>query len=269
MDLSVFYHHIEEAAKQRGRSIDDVIGYVHSLGINMAETDLGYLKDSLYAAEMLKKHGMGISSIYAFYDFGNDPDGSIGFKQVDTAVAVECKKIMIIPGFYTSDNNSEREKQRENMLAAMGEMCAYAESKGIVPTIEDFDDCRSPIATAEQMLWFAERIPQLKITFDTGNFMYSGRSELEAFELLKDRIVHVHCKDRSTEEKVSCEMKMTVDGIKMYPTAVGDGCIKMHEIVSALEKRGYDGIYTIEHFGAEDQLEYIKRSVGFFNNEEK
>ena len=91
----------------------------------------------------------------------------------------------------------------------------------------------------------------------------------EAFELLKDRIVHVHCKDRFTEEKVGCEMKMTVDGIKMYPAAVGDGCIKMHEIVSALEKRGYDGIYTIEHFGAEDQLEYIKRSVGFFNNEEK
>lgn len=115
------------------------------------------------------------------------------------------------------------------------------------------------------MMWFAERIPQLMITFDTGNFMYSGQSELDAFGLLKDRIVHVHCKDRSLIEKPHCEMKMTVDGKAMYPAPVGSGCIKMKEIIASLEARGYDGIYTIEHFGAEDQLMYIKRSAEFLD----
>ena len=37
----------------------------------------------------------------------------------------------------------------------------------------------------------------------------------------------------------------------------------MKEIIASLEARGYDGIYTIEHFGAEDQLMYIKRSAEF------
>ena len=263
MKKSVFYHHMAEAASQKGMAIQDIIRQVHSLGIGWAEVDLADLKRDNSIADMLKNEGMGISSIYGFYDFGGSQNGSAGFEHVQLAKKLGCEKVMIIPGFYTSDDKAQCENEREKMLAAMKQMCEYAQSEGIVPTIEDFDDCKSPIATAEQMMWFAERIPQLMITFDTGNFMYSGQSELDAFELLKDRIVHVHCKDRSLIEKPHCEMKMTVDGKAMYPAPVGSGCIKMKEIIASLDARGYDGIYTIEHFGAEDQLMYIKRSAEF------
>ena len=258
MKISVFYHHIAEAAAQSGREIRDVIRYARSLGIKWAEMDFS----AISAAEMLKSEGMEISSIYAFYDFGNNPDGSVGFGHIDRAAEIGCEKIMIIPGFYSSADGAVREKERENMLAAMREMCAYAHSKGITPTIEDFDDSKSPIATARQMLWFAERIPELKITFDTGNFMFSGEDELTAFGLLKDRIAHVHCKDR-TFSKNSGEPKAAADGRIMYPAAVGCGDIKMSEIISELERGGYGGIYVIEHFGAENQLEYMKKSADF------
>ena len=260
MKKSVFYHHIAEAARQTNMPIQDIIRQVHSMGIGWAEADLADLKRDDTIAQMLLSEGMGISSIYGFYDFGCSQDGSAGFEHVDLAKKLGCGRVMIIPGFYTSDDRVQYE--RDKMLAAMKEMCEYAESKGIIPTIEDFDDSKSPIATAEQMMWFAERIPQLMITFDTGNFMYSGQSELEAFELLKDRIVHVHCKDRSLEENDG-ELKLTVDGRAMYPAPVGSGCIKIKEILSALSSRGYDGIYTIEHYGTSDQLTYIKKSAEF------
>lgn len=262
MKISVFYHHIAEAAEQSGRGIRDIIRYARSLGIESAEMELSALSDDISAAEMLKSEGMGISSIYAFYNFGKYPDGSVGFGHIDRAAEVGCEKVMIIPGFYSSEDSAVREKERENMLAAMREMCGYARSKGITPTIEDFDDSSSPIATARQMLWFAERIPELKITFDTGNFLFSGEDELTAFGLLKDRIAHVHCKDR-TFSKTGGEPKAAADGRIMYPSPVGCGCIKMPEIISALERGGYNGTYVIEHFGAEDQLEYMKRSAGF------
>lgn len=263
MKKAIFYHHLVEASEQSGKPLYEVIRYARSLGIEWAEVDFAVLSEDISAAELLKKEGVGISSIYAFYDFGNNPDGSVGFPQIDCAKTVGCDKIMIIPGFYTSDKREQIEKERGNMLAAMREMCKYAAANGITPTIEDFDDAKSPIATAEQMLWFAERIPELKITFDTGNFMFSGQDELDAFELLKNIIVHVHCKDRSLEIKPKCEVKATVDGKNMYPSAVGEGCIKMKEIIEQLERRGYNGIYTIEHFGAENQLKYMKKSVKF------
>lgn len=262
MKISVFYHHIAEAAEQSGRGIRDVMRCVRSLGIEWAEMDLAAISDDISAAEMLKSEGLGISSVYAFYDFGNIPDSSVGFRHIDRAAEVGCEKIMIIPGFYSSKDSAVRERERENMLRAMREMCGYARLRGITPTIEDFDDSRSPIATARQMLWFAERIPELKITFDTGNFLFSCEDELTAFGLLKDRIAHVHCKDRSFS-KSGGEPKAAADGRIMYPAAVGGGCIKMEEIIAELESGGYDGIYVIEHFGAEDQLDCMRRSVDF------
>lgn len=40
MKLSVFYHHIKEAAKQSGRAISEVIELVRSFGIEYLEFDI-------------------------------------------------------------------------------------------------------------------------------------------------------------------------------------------------------------------------------------
>ena len=170
---------------------------------------------------------------------------------------------MIIPGFYNSTDVKIQEEQRNNMLIAMQKMCAYTLEKNLTPTIEDFDDINSPIATAEGMLWFADRIPSLKFTFDTGNFMYSNQDEITAFSMLKDKIIHVHCKDCSLNFKPNCECKLTIANKEMYPAFVGDGIIKIKNIHTNLEKLNYNGIYTIEHFGAENQIDYMEYSAKY------
>lgn len=261
MKLSVFYHHIAEAAKQTGKPVNEILSYVKSLGIDYAEVDLNDIADSDSIFFSLDRAGMKISSIYGFYNFTQSPDGSHGYRHIDLAAEYGAEKIMIIPGFYTSPDENIHLKERENMIISTYQMCQYAENKNIIPTIEDFDDFNSPLADAEGMLRFLDAIPQLKVTFDTGNFMYSCQDELHAFELLKDKICHVHCKDRSLDKSNGGEPKATVDGRNMYPSPAGDGCIKMQDIVQKLDNMGYDGIYTIEHFGTETQLDYITRSV--------
>lgn len=42
-----------------------------------------------------------------------------------------------------------------------------------------------------------KNVPGLKYTLDTGNFAFSDENVLEAMEVMKDYIVHVHCKDRA------------------------------------------------------------------------
>lgn len=260
MKLSVFYHHICEAASQRGISVEAVLEKVRSFGISHVEADIGDLRSGDVPV-LLKRCGFGISSVYGFYDFVSSPDGSAGFSHCDIAAELGADKVMIIPGFYSSADPRVRERERENMLKGMSEMCAYAEKKGLTPTIEDFDDWGSPISTAEGMKWFADRIPELRITFDTGNFMYSAQSEIYAFGLLKDKIVHVHCKDRSMTPDTACEMKCAVDGTEMYACPVGDGCVAVGETVRELERSGYGGFYVIEHYGASDQLGFIECSA--------
>lgn len=261
MKISVFYQHICEAAEQTGRSVPDILREVRGYGIGYVEADLDdMLRDGGYIAR-LAAADLRVSSVYAFYDFVNNADRGRMALHIQKAEEAGCGRIMIIPGFYSSVEKSVRENEREKMLEGMRELCALAEQKGIVPMIEDFDAETSPISDAEGMLWYLERIPSLRVAFDTGNFMYSGRSEAEALGLLRGRTVHVHCKDRSLEAKQGCGFTRATDGRLLYPASVGSGCVKMAEIVGALESGGFDGIYVIEHFGAEDQLRYIKSSA--------
>lgn len=258
MKLSVFYHHILEAAEQRKISVDEVLSAVRELGIEYLEFDIGDLRSD-ETAELLRSSGFKISSVYGRYDFVNNIDLSEAFYHCDRAAELDAKKIMLIPGFYSSNENINDEKIK--VFSAMREICKYADRKGLIPTIEDFDDFRSCTSVSERMLEMVENVPFLKVTFDTGNFMYSAESEIYAFERLKPYIVHVHCKDRSMTPDERCEMKCAVDGTEMYSCAVGDGCIAVSQIIAELSKNGYDGIFTIEHFGVYDQLDFIKRSA--------
>lgn len=54
MKKSVFYHHMAEAASQKGMAIQDIIRQVHSLGIGWAEVDLADLKRDNSIADILK-----------------------------------------------------------------------------------------------------------------------------------------------------------------------------------------------------------------------
>ena len=51
-----------------------------------------------------------------------------------------------------------------------------------------------------------------------------------------------------------------------YLTPVGSGELPMAEIVRRLCERGYDGICAMEHFGARDQLLYMRRSARWMKN---
>lgn len=268
--IALFYQHIMEAAAQTGQSMEAVLARVRAAGIGYAECDMADLLRDASILPGLRAAGLGVSSIYGFYDFGNEPDGKAGYAQIELAAQAGCKRIMIIPGFYTDmaeASAAKREQERENMLAAMRDMCAYAAAKQITPMIEDFDDVKSPIASAKGMRWFLDRIPELRVAFDTGNFIYSGQDELEAFALLKDKIAHVHCKDRSLCRRPGAEEKLAADGRRLYPAAVGSGIIRMGQLVRLLEKQGYDGLYAIEHFGAPDQTAYMEESARFLREQ--
>lgn len=260
MKLSVFYHHICEAAHQSGKTVPEILEIVKSFGINYLEFEISDLKKG-ETAKILADSGMKISSVYGRYDFVHSDDLDGVFSHCDRAAELGSEKIMLIPGFYSANDKLVMKNEREKILAAMKKVCEYAHEKGLTPTIEDFDDFLSPTSVSERMLDFVENIPYLKVTFDTGNFMYSAESENYAFERLKPYIVHVHCKDRSMTPDERCEMKCAVDGTEMYACPTGEGCIAVTHIVRELVKNGYDGIYTIEHFGAYDQLGFIERSA--------
>ncbi|KGE20162.1 xylose isomerase [Paenibacillus wynnii] len=263
MKISVFYSHILVASEQTGLTVTDVLKQVHEFGIDAVELDLDQaLPDKEEMKERLERANISVASMYAFFDFGNDPNVEPGLKFIDTAAFLGAGKVLVIPGFIEeSAGTEERDNALQRMVGALQVMCDYAEQKNILVTLEDFDDFRAPFSTSGELLWFMEQVPKLGCTFDTGNFLVLGEDELEAFEKLKARIVHVHLKDRSLDEGNGGVPKITTDGTRLFPSPVGYGIIRIEEILNRLKANGYRDTLAIEHFDAANELSYMEQSA--------
>ena len=262
MKLSVCYNHILLASEQTGLSLSEVLKKVKNMGIQSVACSYEELKP--YTREMkvlLKAVELEISCIYKYFDFGYEETGEAGYGLIDLAELMGAKFVLVIPGLLKEEVGIKREQAIKHMVEALRLMCDYAKDKGITVTLEDYDNVCAPYTTAKEILWFMEQVPDLKHTFDMGNYRYRGEDEIEAFELLKDYIVYVHVKDRSTAMKGEEVAKIAADGTALFSTPVGSGVIKIKEILDKLEFMGYDGTLNIEHFDAPNQLEYIEQSI--------
>ena len=262
MNISVFLHHAKEAARELGIPLSEMLKKAYGFGVSYVDADLDDMEEFLSTGEC---GGVRVSSIYATYDLAHKDAFLRYHKHINTAKKMGCKSILIVPGLFSSSSSSVKEKELPIMLKRMKKICAYAHKCGIIPTIEDYDNVLSPIATYEGMLTFLNEIPELMVSFDTGNFKYSAEDELVAFEKLKDRIVHVHLKDRGLSDN-GTDYTTAVDGAKLYAVPVGYGAIKIPEIIKRLKDMGYNGNYAMEFFGSKDYAKYIEDSASFLKN---
>ena len=161
------------------------------------------------------------------------------------------------------------------MRDALAELTEYGKERGIQVSMEDFDSFTSPIARMNPMKWFLDQVPGLGHTLDMGNYVFSDEDVREAYELLKDRVCHVHCKDRGMEEEKSPELWEALflepeeepkhrRGLGSVP--VGEGYLPIKELVERLKDQKYQGYLAIEHFGAPDQLSYLQKSAEYLNS---
>ena len=97
------------------------------------------------------------------------------------------------------------------------------------------------------------------MAFDIGNFTFAHEDPLEAYETLKDRVRHVHLKDRTSLDN-------------MTPVPAGTGCSKIQTVLEKMEDADYDGWYTVEIFGSRQMrsdLETAYRNTHAFLSTQK
>jgi len=288
--LSIFYEHLREAMEQTGKPLEELLAEARRAGISGVEMEFTTLVQRPELNRIIKNAGMEISNLYQFFDFGNKYAAGMhtGRKMIDTAKAMGIKRIMIIPGFLSTEQGQELSRVSASydetasymegvaeilaMRDAMAELTEYAAERGIMVSVEDFDSFTSPIARMNPIKWFLEQIPGLKHTLDMGNYAFSNENAYEAYELFRDKIGHVHCKDRGEERE---EDPAIWEGLGipfgeelshrrgMKPVPVGEGYLPIAELVEKLKDRGYEGYLAIEHFGAPNQLEYMLKSAEF------
>ena len=264
--LSVFYEHIYESAEQNGSTVGKTLEYAVNCGIDGLECDLWRLEDKTNVKKLFDSCGANVSSIYNFFDFPHEDRNTCESKYrrlFETAAYFSADKVLCVPGFV--NDNEQMSECRKITAERLNEMCLAAKEYGITVTLEDFDDVKSPCCTTEGLLYFMQNVSGLKYTFDTGNFRYCLENADEAYNVLKDYVVHVHLKDRSyniaNSDPNNTNGKADLSGEIMYPSIVCEGVIGIEKLIGKLISDGYSGRLAIEHFGAVNQAEYMKKSA--------
>lgn len=269
MKLSIFYEHLAEAVRQENKTGAEICKEARKCGIDYVELDYDrYVAEGNKLEEVLKQAGLQVSCIYRRMDFAYslEADLALGYELIDTAVKLNCKRVLVIPGLLKEEDlGSAMATQEicEQMAAGLRKLCAYARENDITVCMEDYDDIHSPYATMNGLLWFMQQVEGLSCAFDTGNFLYVEEDATDAIRVLLPYIAHVHCKDRTFEEHEKEVPKTTVAGRDMYAVAVGSGCIPMTGLIAVLRNNDYDGIYAIEHFGSIRQLADMRESATY------
>lgn len=263
--INIFYEHIFEACEQRSISVEKALLAAKSFGIDGLECDCWRLEDR-NTMSLFESCGMKVSSVYMCFDFPHEEENISEKKYcglLETAAYFGADKVLAVPGFAHKGEDAARIS--EKISRTLGKMCRRAGEYNITVTVEDFDDCAAPYSTIKGLEFFLENTEGLKFTFDTGNFAYSLESAEKAYGRLKPYIAHVHLKDRSYDlsrgNPDGTNAKADLSGKLMYPCEVGEGHIGIEGLVKKLISDGYSGSFSIEHFGACDQLEYMKRSA--------
>lgn len=260
MMLSVFYDHILQAVSQTGKPLAELLQGVRTAGIEAVEINMTYLCEHEETYALLQEANLRVSCVYEFYEMEQKEEKAQ--KHIDTARKAGADKILVVPGFLSDEEAKvmkecvsdydkmaaflDKNEKALRMLEGLSEIAAWGKNAGILVTVEDFDDSKSPISSVNGLKWFLSHISDLKVTFDTGNFIIHDESVLGAWEILKERVVHVHCKDRKNE-----------------PVVVGNGYIPMKAVLYKMKEYGYNGYFAIEHFDAADQEKCMKNSAEF------
>ena len=270
--IATFYDHIRDMARQEHLFMVDALQRARELSVEAVEASANNVvgrEDEI--GQELAMADLEISTIPSYFDFGRDTDVKRqALPLLEAAQYLGAPKLLVIPGFFgEGDSPQERENQTQRMLDCVCQLADLALDYGVSLTMEDYDDALSPIATAAGVRRFLNACPQLSSTFDTGNFLFAGEQVLDAYHLLRDRVDHVHLKDRATAPDYGPLVKTALDGSPLYPAPVGSGILPLEEIVAQLKADGYDGVYTLEFYGASSALECLWHSVEWLNSQRK
>ena len=259
MKKAIFLAHVKDAARQRGGSLKEYLRMTKALGYDGLECDYVDLEpDPAGFAAMLAQVDLKIASVPYYCEFEKVVDPQKIRTAVEKTAAAGGKKILAIPGFF----DEKYPRALEDMAEGLKILCQVAAEYGINVSLEDFDNIKSPCATAEGLAWFFERVPELGFNLDTGNFLYAEQNVVEVTKKFADRITHIHLKDRAGVPVYAGQHpQYSIKGRAMYSCPVGQGDIPIRELLTLAEKAGYDGFCSAEHYGVDDQWDFMEKSA--------
>ena len=124
----------------------------------------------------------------------------------------------------------------------------FANDAGITLSFENFPGASSPFVTADDFFEAKAAVPDLRLTFDTGNCAMGEDPTVSLPRCISD-VVHVHAKDYKIRQKRFPGSAQGRTGQWFSPALHGSGHVDLVGIIRILADRSYDQYVCIEYNG--------------------
>jgi sugar phosphate isomerase/epimerase len=244
----------------------------HAMGLHAHELSDLYIEDDReldgIAAALAAADGRAI-----VYDIQCDftaPDGSAPPEQVvrvrhavERAHRLGAPRVLLVPGETRA--GIDPAIVRRHYANVVGICRDEAQARGMSALIANLGNAAAYCGTVAHVREVLDAVgPELRATYDVGNFLMAGDDPVEALGQLAPFLGHVHFKDWRIVEVGAPGSDAAFagqDGRLYLSVAVGDGCLPLADVVAQLRGLGYDGTITVEYEGPDDPIGAIRRSV--------
>lgn len=263
MKLSVMLFPFHKDLTEGTYSSLDLIEKLYAVGVRALEPMLSRIDDSHEVADQIRAAAADFGMSYSCLDIGanligeSEADRAAALdtvaRGVDLCLELDCP-VALLPGTGPAPGMSNEEGRAiySQMLARAAERTA---DSGVTLTIEDFGvtpefACHS--THVREVVVAAG--PEIKVTWDNGNFLLADEMPVDAYPPLADRTLHVHIKDWLPLPSDADEGILSPAGKRWTGAHIGQGHAQVAESLRLLHDDDYDGWISLE-VGVAPQLE--------------
>ena len=237
--ISIFCDHIWTVARQNGISFREAAAQIREIGYDGADVRVLQKPEELRILDSL---GFGHACAIADIDYGAGEQPEMEALTLAVLDTYGYDRLLLVPGLMPEGSTPEERDAARQRIAAFAKKVT---DKGYCIMVEDYDNPRSLCYNMAGLDSLFALAPGLGHVFDTGNYLFAGDDALVAYDQFRDRIAHVHLKDRTAPDNMRC-------------VPAGSGCIPVAEIVHSLVSSGYTGWLTVEQYGSRQMLDDSK-----------
>ncbi len=277
MNISVSMYSLIETVKKEMWSTVDFIDYANYISLDGVELlDIFWrnkddISDELEQVTMaLKKHNLKVSAYDVTNNFvkESNEDRAKEVNKVKDAIQIAKQLNTNILRVFCGDIHDDLTYEDDQgwIVDSLKQCAEAAEKEQIYLAIENHGLLAGKSEQVEEII---EKVnsPFVKSTFDTGNFLLVHEKPQQAFDRLKDKIVHVHFKDfREKEADEDVKGFRSTKDVELIGTIPGDGEVDLSYIVQGLKEINYEGWLSIEYEGKDDAKDANEEAVNRLRN---
>jgi len=210
--------------------------------------------------QKVKSYGVSITSVAGYNDFTFPGEDELGHqvKRLEWYCKLAADLGVGIVRVMSGDPRPglSREEMVANIIRGFKKAVKMAKKYHVVLALENHGHLVNDAPTLVEILQ-AVNDDHLRLTLDTGNFCWAGRSLEEAaayFKELAPYVVNVHLKDL-----------VFTGPAKVQFLPLGEGDLDLKKVIQELATVGYNGALLCEYEGMGEPKELLK--AGVFNQE--